>query len=85
MEDGDATGDGLRPDMLISLTAPKRGARHFEGAHHYLGGRFVPPAIKVPLPLTACCHHACPCSNVISATVSEAAFRREGQQSLVQG
>lgn len=46
VEDGDATGDGLRPDMLISLTAPKRGARHFEGAHHYLGGRFVPPAIK---------------------------------------
>lgn len=46
VEDGDASGEGLRPDMLISLTAPKRGARHFDGAHHYLGGRFVPPAIK---------------------------------------
>ncbi|KAK9800858.1 hypothetical protein WJX73_000581 [Symbiochloris irregularis] len=46
VESGDAAGDGLRPDMLISLTAPKRGARHFDGAHHYLGGRFVPPAIK---------------------------------------
>jgi len=45
VEDGDQTGVGLRPDMLISLTAPKRGARGFSGAHHYLGGRFVPPAV----------------------------------------
>ena len=31
--------------MLISLTTPKIGARNFGGKHHYLGGRFVPPAI----------------------------------------
>lgn len=31
----------LRPDMLVSLTAPKLGCRGFRGAH-YLGGRFVP-------------------------------------------
>jgi len=31
----------LRPDMLVSLTAPKLGSRGFRGAH-YLGGRFVP-------------------------------------------
>ena len=39
---------GLKPEMLVSLTAPKRGARSFRGPFHYLGGRFVPPTIKVP-------------------------------------
>lgn len=33
----------LAPDMLVSLTAPKQGAKFFRGAHHFLGGRFVPP------------------------------------------
>ncbi|XP_070179069.1 NAD(P)H-hydrate epimerase-like [Littorina saxatilis] len=32
---------GLQPDMLISLTAPKRCASTFRGKHHVLGGRFV--------------------------------------------
>ena len=32
----------LSPEMLISLTAPKLCAKSFTGAHHYLGGRFVP-------------------------------------------
>ena len=36
----------IRPDMLVSLTAPKVCARLFRGRHHYLGGRFVPPEIK---------------------------------------
>ena len=47
VEDGDTSGDGLRPEMLVSLTAPKKAARLFDGPFHYLGGRFVPPAIKV--------------------------------------
>uniref|UniRef100_A0A8V5GNC5 NAD(P)H-hydrate epimerase n=1 Tax=Melopsittacus undulatus TaxID=13146 RepID=A0A8V5GNC5_MELUD len=38
--------DGLHPDMLISLTAPKKAALHFEGRFHFLGGRFVPPALQ---------------------------------------
>ncbi|XP_072214629.1 LOW QUALITY PROTEIN: NAD(P)H-hydrate epimerase [Excalfactoria chinensis] len=38
--------DGLRPDMLISLTAPKKAALHFSGRFHFLGGRFVPPALQ---------------------------------------
>ncbi|KAK6323506.1 NAD(P)H-hydrate epimerase [Coregonus clupeaformis] len=38
--------DGLQPDMLISLTAPKKSATHFCGRYHYLGGRFVPPAME---------------------------------------
>ncbi|NXM34530.1 NNRE epimerase, partial [Oxyruncus cristatus] len=38
--------DGLQPDMLISLTAPKKAAMHFAGRYHFLGGRFVPPALQ---------------------------------------
>ncbi|XP_066465216.1 NAD(P)H-hydrate epimerase [Eleutherodactylus coqui] len=38
--------DGLQPDMLISLTAPKLSAVHFSGRYHYLGGRFVPVALQ---------------------------------------
>ncbi|KAH8946948.1 hypothetical protein BDL97_11G014100 [Sphagnum fallax] len=45
VEDGDTECTGLRPDMLVSLTAPKLCAKKFEGPHHFLGGRFVPPAI----------------------------------------
>ena len=45
VEDGDVAGDGLRPEMLVSLTTPTRAAARFAGRHHDLGGRFVPPAI----------------------------------------
>ncbi|KAI6042306.1 YjeF N-terminal domain-like protein [Pisolithus marmoratus] len=31
----------IRPAVLVSLTAPKEGAREFRG-RHFLGGRFVP-------------------------------------------
>ena len=41
VEKGNAAGVGLNPDVLISLTAPKEGARGFKG-QHFLGGRFVP-------------------------------------------
>lgn len=47
VEKGDVAGDELRPEMLVSLTTPKRAAARFEGPHHYLGGRFVPPAVVV--------------------------------------
>ncbi|KAG7673604.1 hypothetical protein KSW81_006804 [Nannochloris sp. 'desiccata'] len=45
VEQGDVSHSGLSPDMLVSLTSPKFCARYFEGVHHYLGGRFVPPQI----------------------------------------
>ncbi|RKP08470.1 YjeF N-terminal domain-containing protein [Thamnocephalis sphaerospora] len=35
--------DTFQPDILVSLTAPKLGARTFRGRAHYLGGRFIPP------------------------------------------
>ncbi|XP_062265715.1 NAD(P)H-hydrate epimerase [Platichthys flesus] len=38
--------DGLQPDMLISLTAPKKSASLFRGRYHFLGGRFVPPGLE---------------------------------------
>ncbi|KAK2084440.1 hypothetical protein P7K49_037473 [Saguinus oedipus] len=37
---------GIQPDLLISLTAPKTSAAQFTGRYHYLGGRFVPPALE---------------------------------------
>lgn len=45
VEKGPPEGSALRPDMLISLTAPKLCASRFQGRFHYLGGRFVPPSI----------------------------------------
>ncbi|ESO00005.1 hypothetical protein HELRODRAFT_192690 [Helobdella robusta] len=37
--------DGIQPDVLVSLTAPKLCAKHFKGRKHFLGGRFVPPQL----------------------------------------
>ncbi|CAK9163594.1 unnamed protein product [Ilex paraguariensis] len=45
VEEGDISGEGIKPDMLVSLTAPKLCAKKFYGPHHFLGGRFVPPSI----------------------------------------
>ncbi|XP_053387118.1 NAD(P)H-hydrate epimerase-like isoform X2 [Mercenaria mercenaria] len=44
IEHGDE--NGLKPEMLISLTAPKLCAKLFKGKHHYLGGRFVPKTLE---------------------------------------
>ena len=45
VEKGPVDADSLQPNVLVSLTAPKKGAAHFKGEAHYLGGRFVPPGI----------------------------------------
>jgi NAD(P)H-hydrate epimerase len=45
VERGDVHSLSLYPSLLISLTAPKLCARHFSKSTHYLGGRFVPPAL----------------------------------------
>ncbi|XP_021599912.1 pyridoxine/pyridoxamine 5'-phosphate oxidase 1, chloroplastic isoform X2 [Manihot esculenta] len=45
VEEGDVAGEGIKPHMLVSLTAPKLCAKKFSGPHHFLGGRFVPPSI----------------------------------------
>uniref|UniRef100_A0A1L8DZV7 NAD(P)H-hydrate epimerase n=1 Tax=Nyssomyia neivai TaxID=330878 RepID=A0A1L8DZV7_9DIPT len=46
VEDGPTETSSINPQLLISLTAPKMCATHFKGKHHYLGGRFVPPALQ---------------------------------------
>jgi len=50
VESGPPGGDDktpyIKPELLISLTAPKKCASFFEGAHHYLGGRFVPMRLQ---------------------------------------
>ncbi|KAH0644620.1 hypothetical protein KY284_032504 [Solanum tuberosum] len=54
VEEGHICGEGIEPDMLVSLTAPKLCAKMFCGPHHFLGGRFVPRSIidkfKLKLP-----------------------------------
>lgn len=44
IENGDE--NGLKPDLLISLTAPKLCANLFKGRFHYLGGRFIPKTLE---------------------------------------
>ncbi|PFH38058.1 putative apolipoprotein A-I binding protein [Besnoitia besnoiti] len=44
VEQGNVTGDGLEPQYLISLTAPKLCAKYFGGVH-FVGGRFVPASM----------------------------------------
>ena len=46
VEKGDINGLGLKPELLISLTAPKLCAKFFEGKNHILGGRFVPKPLE---------------------------------------
>ncbi|KAI8865742.1 YjeF N-terminal domain-like protein [Ramicandelaber brevisporus] len=46
VERGPAGAPSFMPDMLVSLTAPKKCADHFAGRFHYLGGRFVPTFIS---------------------------------------
>ncbi|XP_050377273.1 pyridoxine/pyridoxamine 5'-phosphate oxidase 1, chloroplastic isoform X2 [Argentina anserina] len=60
--EGDGGPEGIKPDMLVSLTAPKLCAKNFCGSHHFLGGRFVPPSIAdkfklclPPYPETSMC------------------------------
>jgi len=46
VEDGCPEEGGLQPELLVSLTAPKKCARFFNGKFHFLGGRFVPPKLE---------------------------------------
>ncbi|KAG5326630.1 NNRE epimerase, partial [Pseudoatta argentina] len=46
VERGPPEDGGIKPQMLISLTAPKMCASKFNGKFHYLGGRFVPEKLE---------------------------------------
>ena len=47
VDEGDASPgkSGARPEMLVSLTAPKLCSKTFDGAHHFVGGRVLPPKL----------------------------------------
>ncbi|KAL5521026.1 hypothetical protein ACEPAG_8948 [Sanghuangporus baumii] len=45
VKEEETTFEGLEPNVLVSLTAPKLGARDFKG-RHFLGGRFVPKTLE---------------------------------------
>ncbi|KAM5191576.1 yjeF N-terminal domain-containing protein 3 [Mantella aurantiaca] len=38
--------EGINPEVLISLSAPKRCAIQFSGKHHFVAGRFLPYDIQ---------------------------------------
>mmetsp|Transcript_24 Transcript_24/g.34 ORF Transcript_24/g.34 Transcript_24/m.34 type:complete len:299 (+) Transcript_24:43-939(+) len=44
VDEGDVSGLGFMPEVLISLTAPKLCSKTFKG-RHFCGGRFLPPAL----------------------------------------
>ncbi|KAA1072047.1 hypothetical protein PGT21_026635 [Puccinia graminis f. sp. tritici] len=44
IETGNPNQVYFTPNVLVSLTAPKRGVKAFPG-RHFLGGRFIPPGI----------------------------------------
>ncbi|XP_075227189.1 NAD(P)HX epimerase [Lycorma delicatula] len=46
VEQGPPATGAIQPELLISLTAPKKCAKYFKGKYHYLGGRFVPPELE---------------------------------------
>lgn len=62
VERGPLDKDCIKPELLISLTAPKMCARYYKGKYHYLGGRFVPLQLAekydlrlIDYPDTECC------------------------------
>ena len=46
VESGEPQEGGIKPEMLVSLTAPKLCSQNFTGRYHYLGGRFVPKTLE---------------------------------------
>jgi len=44
VDEGDVSGLGFEPEVLISLTAPKFCSKSFKG-RHFCGGRFLPPKL----------------------------------------
>ena len=53
VDTGGKPEDAVRPSVLISLTAPKPATSRLPpSAHHYVGGRFVPPSLASKYQLT---------------------------------
>uniref|UniRef100_A0A182MNW3 NAD(P)H-hydrate epimerase n=1 Tax=Anopheles culicifacies TaxID=139723 RepID=A0A182MNW3_9DIPT len=56
VEQGPQTSCDIKPDCLISLTAPKLCAKHLANAKHYLGGRFVPKRLEEKYSMSLPCY-----------------------------
>lgn len=46
VEDGPISENSIQPECVVSLTAPKVCMKHYRGRFHFLGGRFLPPALQ---------------------------------------
>lgn len=49
VDEGPSTSElasSFQPNVLVSLTAPKKGVASFAGEKHWLGGRFVDPTVS---------------------------------------
>lgn len=49
VDEGQSTSEiakRFNPEVLVSLTAPKMGVAGFAGKKHWLGGRFIDPAMN---------------------------------------
>jgi NAD(P)H-hydrate epimerase len=53
VNEGDTMGSGFMPQVLVSLTAPKRAAQYFTG-RHFVGGRFLPPKLAEKYRIKVC-------------------------------
>ncbi|KAF5278614.1 hypothetical protein FQA39_LY00656 [Lamprigera yunnana] len=81
IEKGESAEGGIKPQLLISLTAPKLCAKKYTGKYHYLGGRFVPPKLESKYnlclpkyPGTECCvllNSNFPCKHMMIKTESD--------------
>ena len=67
VDEGDITGSGLYPDVLVSLTAPKLCTRFYQGKH-YVGGRFVPPSIAEKYNIKVCFGKKVKCKDSFMST-----------------
>ncbi|RWR92479.1 pyridoxine/pyridoxamine 5'-phosphate oxidase 1, chloroplastic isoform X1 [Cinnamomum micranthum f. kanehirae] len=78
VDEGDVGGQGIKPDMLVSLTAPKHCAKKFGGPHHFLGGRFVPPSVAAKYKICVPAFHGTSmCARIEKTSHDDIAAQRE--------
>ncbi|CAH1971577.1 unnamed protein product [Acanthoscelides obtectus] len=59
------------------MTCPKRGALDFRGIYHYLGGRFVPPALEEKYELNLPEYPGTDCCVLISCDCEDEEHQKE--------
>lgn len=69
----------FKPEVLISLTAPKLCAKKFTGRQHFLGGRFIPPDLAKKYELILPPYPGCEC--IVEIPVEKISPEEEGAES----